>query len=389
MMKKRGLFVTLAMVVGLLIAIVPASQLVFASAEVPALSETEVALSDAVPPTVETTEPGIMAVGAVVVEEKSTFTVFKGTVLELFIHLEQTVVRLEDEEGGQFDMKVDDMTVISDSNGLIALEDIAVGDKITAYYIAPQIMTLQYPPMVISAVLVKQESEAVGSVCVNVFDEGFLAIDNEIKINISDETVIVNLAGDVYEEDLVGKVLMVYYTMETRSIPPQTTPTKIIVLEDTAYQHVTEGEPYNLVPEVPQDMIDPENVPNMPIFVNGAVVQGAAAYAKEDGTVMVPVRAISEALGYEIGWDGILNQVRIGVATTISIGVNEYTIGRAAPRALEAAPELNSDDRTYVPVSFFTDIMQAEFRVNEGLLSFTALVPANSGADVDEAVSLR
>ena len=388
MMKKRGLLVTLAMVVGLLIAIVPASQLVFAGAEVPALSETEVALSDAVPPTVETTVPGIVAVGAAVVEEKGAFSVFKGTVLELYTHLEQTVVRLEDEEGGQFDMKVDDMTVISDSNGLIALEDIAVGDKITAYYINPQIMTMQYPPMVISSVLVKQESEAVGSVCVNVFDEEFLAIDEEIKINISDETVIVNLAGDVYEEDLVGKVLMVYYMMETRSIPPQTTPTKIIVLEDTAYRPVTEGEPYNMVPAVPQDKIDLANVPNMPIFVNGAVVQGAAAYAKEDGTIMVPVRAISEALGYEIGWDGILNQVRIGVATTISIGVNEYTIGRAAPRALEAAPEL-SKDRTYVPVSFFTDIMQAEFSVNEGLLSFTALVPANSGADVDEAVSLR
>ena len=47
------------------------------------------------------------------------------------------------------------------------------------------------------------------------------------------------------------------------------------------------------------------------IFVNGTLLDAPGAYITDSGTTMVPLRAISEALGFQVAWDGRTQSVII------------------------------------------------------------------------------
>ena len=54
-----------------------------------------------------------------------------------------------------------------------------------------------------------------------------------LKLNVSEETDISSVSGkDVTVADLPGQNLLVFYAITTRSIPAQTPPTKVIVLDN-------------------------------------------------------------------------------------------------------------------------------------------------------------
>lgn len=99
------------------------------------------------------------------------------------------------------------------------------------------------------------------------------------------------------------------------------------------------------------------------------VVKGKAipmdAYTK-DGTVMVPLRAISEALGFKVTWNNDERAVNISDGTMqsdLTIGENLYQVytavegmtGMSAPFSLGSAPVLVGS-KTYVPVELFVPL---------------------------------
>ena len=99
------------------------------------------------------------------------------------------------------------------------------------------------------------------------------------------------------------------------------------------------------------------------------VVKGKAipmdAYAK-DGTVMVPLRAISEALGFKVTWNNDKRAVNINDGTMqsdLTIGENRYQVytavddmvGMSGPFSLGSAPVLVGN-KTYVPVELFVPL---------------------------------
>lgn len=296
------------------------------------------------------------------VEEKGIFTIFNGKVTSIDKRNGETVIRLESQDKGELDLRVTDITVLSNENGVISADKVKKGDAITAYYVEPMIMTLQYPPMVEASVLVTLPEDGIKNVSVNVFNKNNLANDNSLKLNIGDKTEIVTPDGKAYEGSIEGKVLMVYYTIQTFSLPPQTNPEKIIVLENMKTQEIKQPE------NLPQDSFDLSDVSKLPIFVNEKHLENAKAYKKDD-VIMVPLRDVATAFGFDVEWDSNLRKVRVGAAITLSVGVNEYTIGRAMPMELEFAPEIK-DNLTYVPVSFVTDMMGKNFSVLEGTLDF-------------------
>lgn len=97
------------------------------------------------------------------------------------------------------------------------------------------------------------------------------------------------------------------------------------------------------------------------------------AYTKDD-QLMVPLRAVSEALGYKIEWnqDTYSSDVTQGaVWSGVQIGKDHYAFGKMAPRELGAAPELKNDT-TFVPVTFFTDILKHKMQMDEtGVIKIT------------------
>lgn len=64
----------------------------------------------------------------------------------------------------------------------------------------------------------------------NEFDRNLTARDNSLQLNIAGNTNIETLNGQSVNCSLGNQTLLVYYTVTTRSIPPQTTPRRIVVL---------------------------------------------------------------------------------------------------------------------------------------------------------------
>lgn len=176
-----------------------------------------------------------------------------------------------------------------------------------------------------------------------------LSKDGELVINISNETLVVFEDGESARERLEGeqtlaellegRMLTVTYSFATLSLPAQTHPEKIVIMNE------------NVVP-LPEELI---NVLNGEIVVGGEIIDAPAPYYNE-GVIMVPLRAIAEKMGFEVVWEEETESVRLGNAISLQIGKDYYTVGRMTPIELGAVPVLN-DARTFVPLTFFKEVV--------------------------------
>ena len=100
--------------------------------------------------------------------------------------------------------------------------------------------------------------------------------------------------------------------------------------------------------------IEQSNVKENQIYIDGEVLENANLI-KENGKVLMPVRAIFEKLGYEIQY--ISNSKTITMTNTphfitFSTTKDAYTFSRMAPQPLGQAPVVK-EGVTYVPVGLF------------------------------------
>lgn len=129
----------------------------------------------------------------------------------------------------------------------------------------------------------------------------------------------------------------------------------------------------------PDKVIDPTN-PIMTlsadaqaaITVNGTPLTDADTY-ESDGFTMVPVRAIAEALGITVEWNGEAQRVELSKAplyVTFTLDEDAYTFARMAPQPLGKAAELHGD-KTYVPLECFSEVIQADVTVEGGVIAIS------------------
>ena len=97
--------------------------------------------------------------------------------------------------------------------------------------------------------------------------------------------------------------------------------------------------------------------------VNGKAMQ-LDSCTTENGTLMVPVRALAEALGFKVAWnhgevninDGEMQcDLRIGEENYFVYTAIKDAVGMSAPFTLGSAPVLKND-KTYVPVKLFVPL---------------------------------
>lgn len=121
------------------------------------------------------------------------------------------------------------VTVITDPDTCFVDQiQVTRGMIITAFYNANAPTPLIYPPQY-RAVVVSQN--LLGrTVKVDTFGSGLVSSDNTLRLNLSPQTQIVTKTNQRFTCNLTGQTLVVIYTAGTRSIPVQTTPSKIIVL---------------------------------------------------------------------------------------------------------------------------------------------------------------
>ncbi|MCR2805495.1 copper amine oxidase N-terminal domain-containing protein [Paenibacillus soyae] len=250
----------------------------------------------------------------------------------------QQFITVETQEGETIHLTISEQAYVD--------EKLAVGAEIIAFYDANAPMLMIYPPRydVEAVALVKDDR----SVMVDRFDETLLNSDGSLKLNVTDETKVVTQDGAAFEGDLTDRKLFVEYQAVQLSYPGQTTPTRIVVLNERE----TADESGVIIKDL-------NNLEEKPWLVNGQSVEAPSAYANEEGTVMVPLRAIAEALGYELTWEAETRTVRVGPVISLQIGEDYYVYAKMAPIELGTAPVL-SDGVTYVPISFFKQVIRAE-----------------------------
>lgn len=102
-----------------------------------------------------------------------------------------------------------------------------IGMHVTSFYDANLPVPLIYPPQY-QAVFIARTEPGV-NVMVDYFDENLLSAQNPLKLNVASSTRVTTANGQPYRCSLENNLLMVYYSATTRSIPPQTSPDRIIV----------------------------------------------------------------------------------------------------------------------------------------------------------------
>lgn len=125
-------------------------------------------------------------------------------------------------ENGVIDFVISQETLVIDSRQL------RPGMRVAAFYDSslpvPLIFPPQYRAQIITAINRNEQ------VMIAFFDRRLLAEDGSLQLNIGGNTVVRTANGQSFTCTPGNRFLLVYYTMTTRSIPPQTTPRKIIVL---------------------------------------------------------------------------------------------------------------------------------------------------------------
>lgn len=281
-----------------------------------------------------------------------------------------TDVNNKDDQNNTVNLKITDDTLVYDNLGnKKVLSDLTDGSKITvftgSYEPTPLILPVQYTANVI---IINGDKE--GNVNADTYladEEGYTNAANTLNIAAADDTKIVDKDEKEYKGDLDKNDLIVFYGASTKSIPAQTTPTKVVVLGENEFALKQIEAAKNATPAptaAPETTVAPEVTEAPQVSYAGLVnvVIGdknvSDVYAK-DNTTMVPLREVAEAAGFTVTWDAENRAVILNDGVySLKIGENSYVKGKMMPLTLSAAPEI-VNDLTYVPAEFFAEVTES------------------------------
>ncbi len=133
------------------------------------------------------------------------------------------------------------------------------------------------------------------------------------------------------------------------------------VLAASSVTSFAEYDPNKVVAEnqIATKMITPE----FKINVNGVEIAAPVPFENE-GMLMLPLRAITETLGFDVEWQGETGTIILTkgpVYITMNAFEDGYTFSRTAPMMLGTAPIL-IDGVTFVPAEFITQVLSGAYR---------------------------
>lgn len=132
------------------------------------------------------------------------------------------MITVENEEGGVASFFIDNTTCIVD------FAPLAEGMQVQVFYNGNLPSPAIYPPQFMAAVVAPVVDGQ--QVFVGYFNQNLLAADQSLKLNLSAATEVITCNNQVFTGRPGGHMLVVIYSFTTRSIPPQTTPERVIVL---------------------------------------------------------------------------------------------------------------------------------------------------------------
>ncbi len=301
----------------------------------------------------------------VIAETMPTALMASGIIAELKNDEEGSgiLVAIPEEGADQIFLHISEETALLKADGTpIAVADLKVGDPIWAYH--STMVTRSLPPQSPAFAIIVADAEATalplyikaGKVTKTEDAVEILSEDGSYLIRATEETEVVpyktrNIVSlsDIKE----GSVFLAWADVVTMSLPGIATPSKIV-----------------LFPEAAPEIVEPAKG----VYVNG---EALVADIKVDGGVsFVPVRAISEKLGYTVTWNAEERSVVIekdaeGLKIVLdSADVTTLSVARSASQLEKAAALI--EGTTYVPASFFKLLTGSEVSVGDGFFGIEA-----------------
>lgn len=118
--------------------------------------------------------------------------------------------------------------IVSPATYVIQDVQLRPGMQVTAFYDSNLAIPLIYPPEYQAVIIGRKNSNE--TIYAGYFDDNLVAEDQSLKLNVARNTEIITSNGQRFTCNLGGQLLIVYYSISTMSIPPQTTPRRIIVV---------------------------------------------------------------------------------------------------------------------------------------------------------------
>jgi len=263
-------------------------------------------------------------------------------------------------ENGDVMLNTDANTLFVDGNGYkTSIEAIENGTSLKV--IASQAMTMSLPPQSYAHVIMTAD------------DNGGYPIYAEVdRITTDDNGNIVFSSKDGIYDIVYGEGITSVESFATRNIVTAQDikeGSRILVFADIMTMSIPALVPANRIVLLPEVTEIVENSKPEAVTVNGEAVD--ATILEKDGMILLPVRAIAEKMGLDVAWDDGLKAVTVGtvpMGATFNIGLNSYTKARMMPQTLSAAP-IAEEGRTYVPVDFFTEILESQVTIENGVLN--------------------
>lgn len=261
---------------------------------------------------------------------------FYGVITEVNSNDGLTSILIENFNEEPYDKMVfyisDDVVLVSDKTKDLADKNtLTEGIEVVVYYHKDTPILESYPARAGCNVVVIKKNEEPTNVEVFRFDENLLSSDRILRISPDENTAIVDTKGNsLTVEDIKNRDAIVFYSIATLSIPAQTVPEKVILLNG------------NKLKSMDKIIINDEEITlNKPMYIN------------ENGVIMVPLRQMAEALGYKVIWNEENRSVEVVKGANwflVKIGKDDYNLAKSIVK-LGTAPEL-IDWTTYVPLDF-------------------------------------
>lgn len=149
-----------------------------------------------------------------------------------------SLMKTENEQGDEIDFIIEETVFYDNTGAEKKSSDLKKGDEITVFVNRKSPAPAILPERYIACAAVLNTGE-IGFVDVSKYSEEDISdkflvnADHTLAINIAEETRVVDKKGKTVDGSSIkdGSDLMVFYTVSTKSIPAQTTPSKVVVLD--------------------------------------------------------------------------------------------------------------------------------------------------------------
>ncbi len=206
--------------------------------------------------------------------EESSNMLVSGTVTSVTVGDEYNTIEITNDTGGMvFHMNKTVFVVDQRTNTLFSLKAIKKAMEISVVLDKNSPMTLSLPGQTNGAIGIVILSD-MGSIDLSIYNDELVNLENTLALNIHSTTQIAHEKGLKMifgTEDLKGAECLVLYSAATRSIPAQTTPEFVMILNGSEDGVATDTRDI--------EVLDGASIANY-----------------------LPLRTLAEAKGYEVKW---------------------------------------------------------------------------------------